>query len=101
MKNSIDEKFSKYDLNGSGDLDKQQLQNMMTDLNDGIKPSDDEVDLIMNIADTSKTGVINRWEVRRAVEEWYTYAAIANDKRKQKEEYAKKKENAGGCCTIS
>ena len=100
----INEKMTQYDTNNSGNLNKEQLKNMMTDLNDNIEPTDAEVDTILKIADTSLNGSIDRWEVRRAVEEWFGYAAIANDQRKQKEEAEKKKEpggGGGGCCTIA
>jgi Ca2+-binding EF-hand superfamily protein len=98
----IDEHMDKFDTDKSGALNKDQLKAMMKTLNDDIEPEDDQVECIFKIADTSKTGEINRWEVRKAVEEWYGYAALANDQRKTKEENAKKKEGGGGgCCTIS
>ena len=103
----IDEKMELYDTDKSGALDRPQLKNMMKDLNEGEEPDAAQVDEVLRIADTSHSGEVNRWEVRRAVEEWYAYAAIANDQRKVKEESKKKREGGGRgwrrvcTCTIS
>lgn len=99
----INETMAKYDTDKSGHLNKDQVKNLMTDLNDGIVADDKTVDLLISVADTSKTGVINRTEVRKAVQEWYGMAALMNDRKlKEKEASEKKAEpGGGGCCVVS
>ena len=95
----INELMDKYDTSKTGNLNKQELKDMMTDLNGEIEPTEEEIDALMKRADTAKTGVINRYEVRQAVECWYAQAAMINH---MKEESAKKTESdGGGCCSVS
>ena len=55
-------------------MDKSQLKAMLVDLNEGEDITDDEVDIVFAAADISKTGVINKTEIRKAVNEWYAHA---------------------------
>ncbi len=42
-KNEIDEVFAKYDWDNSGKLERDQLKGLLTDLNEGDPPDDEEV----------------------------------------------------------
>uniref|UniRef100_A0A7S0HT32 EF-hand domain-containing protein n=1 Tax=Hanusia phi TaxID=3032 RepID=A0A7S0HT32_9CRYP len=50
-KSQIDEAFKKYDQDGSGKLEFDDLKKLLTDLNDGTPPSDKEVQEVMDKAD--------------------------------------------------
>ncbi|GMH81430.1 hypothetical protein TrST_g12008 [Triparma strigata] len=97
----INETMAKYDTDKSGSLNKDQVKLMMTDLNDGIAPDDETVDLLISVADHSKTGEINRTEVRKAVQEWYGMAALMNDRKLKEKEAAERKAQPQGCCVAS
>ena len=68
--------FAKYDVNQSGKLEKEQLKALLTDLNDGKAPSEDEIEAIMEEADGlagQQTGGINRTELTGAISLWYGF----------------------------
>eukprot|EP00287_Rhodomonas_sp_CCMP768_P007945 CAMPEP_0196736282 /NCGR_PEP_ID=MMETSP1091-20130531/14401_1 /TAXON_ID=302021 /ORGANISM="Rhodomonas sp., Strain CCMP768" /LENGTH=214 /DNA_ID=CAMNT_0042079993 /DNA_START=98 /DNA_END=742 /DNA_ORIENTATION=+ len=74
----VEEKFDKYDANKSGKLERNQLKALLTDLDEGLAPSDDEVDWVMKTADgavegVDPTGGINKTELMLAVSLWYTH----------------------------
>lgn len=73
-KSEIEANFAKYDTNNSGKLELGQLKALLTDLNEGIAPKDEEVEDIMEEADGhagSKTGGINKTELTFAISLWY------------------------------
>jgi Ca2+-binding EF-hand superfamily protein len=73
-KPEIESNFAKYDTNNSGKLEIGQLKALLTDLNEGIPPKDDEVEAIMEEADGiagQKTGGINKTELTGAISLWY------------------------------
>ena len=55
-KPEIDEIFDKFDVNKSGKLEADQLKAFLTELNDGIAPSDDEVKWVLESADGAVDG---------------------------------------------
>lgn len=63
--------FDKFDSSGDGRLTARDLALLMTDLNDGNKPSKAEVDYVLSQADKSGDGAIGRDEVMTAVSVWY------------------------------
>eukprot|EP00747_Dinoflagellata_sp_TGD_P094999 gnl/TRDRNA2_/TRDRNA2_166310_c0_seq1.p1 gnl/TRDRNA2_/TRDRNA2_166310_c0~~gnl/TRDRNA2_/TRDRNA2_166310_c0_seq1.p1 ORF type:complete len:195 (+),score=35.94 gnl/TRDRNA2_/TRDRNA2_166310_c0_seq1:71-655(+) len=65
--------LEKHDTNHSGRLEKDQLKNLLTDLNDGKEATDEEVDWVMEQADLLGNGVITKPEMKRAVALWYTH----------------------------
>eukprot|EP00736_Rhodelphis_marinus_P013527 Rmarinus@m.4303 len=70
----IDEIFDRYDTDHSGALEEDQLRKLMTDLNEGHVPTDDEVSFVMKNADAKDgvlNGKVNRTELRSAVMIWY------------------------------
>lgn len=75
-KADIEEKFAKYDTNHSGKLELDQLAALLTDLNDGKPPKDEEVKAVMGDADGiagEKTGGVNKMELTSAISIWYGY----------------------------
>jgi|EP00670_Eutreptiella_braarudii_P013479 Ca2+-binding EF-hand superfamily protein len=66
--------FQKYDTERSGRLNRQQLQALLTDLNDKKSPTDDEVDWVLAEADRDKSGNISKPELMVAISSWYSYA---------------------------
>jgi len=68
----------KYDTNESGKLELDQLKSLLTDLNEGIPPSDEEVKWVMDVSDgkvegVEKTGGVNITELHGAIVLWYTH----------------------------
>ena len=77
-KPDIDIIFEKFDKNQSGKLEAYQLKAFLTELNDDIEPTDEEVKFILDSADgavegVSKTGGINRTELTQAISLWYAH----------------------------
>ena len=73
-KDDIETMFAKYDTDSSGSLDKAQLTKLLTDLNDGVEPSPEEVDWVMAEADQIGSGTITKPELQKATSLWYSYA---------------------------
>eukprot|EP00287_Rhodomonas_sp_CCMP768_P003823 CAMPEP_0196717410 /NCGR_PEP_ID=MMETSP1091-20130531/778_1 /TAXON_ID=302021 /ORGANISM="Rhodomonas sp., Strain CCMP768" /LENGTH=209 /DNA_ID=CAMNT_0042057725 /DNA_START=13 /DNA_END=645 /DNA_ORIENTATION=+ len=72
----INKMFDKYDTNHSNKLEFGQLKRMLTDLNDGHEPHDEEVKMVLDMADgevAQKTGGINRTELQGAMTIWYMH----------------------------
>mmetsp|Transcript_26260 Transcript_26260/g.62177 ORF Transcript_26260/g.62177 Transcript_26260/m.62177 type:complete len:214 (-) Transcript_26260:307-948(-) len=85
----VEEKFDKYDTNKSGKLEKDQLKLLLTDLDEGIPPTDAEVDWVFATADgavegVTPTGGINKTELMLAISLWYTHV-----------------EDKSSCCVVS
>jgi|EP00802_Teleaulax_amphioxeia_P022734 Ca2+-binding EF-hand superfamily protein len=75
-KDDIEQKMAKYDTNQSGKLETNQLKMMLTDLNDGRPPTDEEVQMVMEEADgkvLQSTGGVNKTELNFAISVWYCY----------------------------
>eukprot|EP00281_Chroomonas_sp_CCMP1168_P023599 CAMPEP_0206231934 /NCGR_PEP_ID=MMETSP0047_2-20121206/11118_1 /ASSEMBLY_ACC=CAM_ASM_000192 /TAXON_ID=195065 /ORGANISM="Chroomonas mesostigmatica_cf, Strain CCMP1168" /LENGTH=214 /DNA_ID=CAMNT_0053655579 /DNA_START=88 /DNA_END=732 /DNA_ORIENTATION=+ len=74
--NMIKDVFNRYDINNSGQLEKPQLKAFLTELNEGVHPTDQEVDAIMREADGQvvlPSGGINKTELMFAISLWYTH----------------------------
>jgi len=69
--------FNQYDTNGSGKLEKDQVQNLLTDMDfstpEGTPPSDEELNFILKIADRSGDGCMDRSELQTALIVWKTF----------------------------
>uniref|UniRef100_A0A7S0DUE3 EF-hand domain-containing protein n=1 Tax=Hanusia phi TaxID=3032 RepID=A0A7S0DUE3_9CRYP len=84
-KPEIEAYFKKYDTNNSGMLEFDQLKNLLTDLNDGVAPPDEEIKWIQSNSDGSvrgiqKTGGVNKTELMGAIALWYTHIEEASNK---------------------
>lgn len=58
----IKDVFKRYDTNRSGKLERDELSAVLTELNEGVHPTAQEIDLVMNTADgmvSEPTGGIN------------------------------------------
>ncbi|EKX46982.1 hypothetical protein GUITHDRAFT_137946 [Guillardia theta CCMP2712] len=88
VKPEFDKIFNQYDKDHTGQLNFDELKSLLKDLNSGIEPTDQEVQMVMDMADgavLNKSGGISRTELQGAIAIWYSYT-----------EDSKKK----GCCTI-
>jgi|EP00670_Eutreptiella_braarudii_P005237 Ca2+-binding EF-hand superfamily protein len=65
--------FKKYDTNNSGRLERDQVRNLLTDLNDKNPPSEAELNWVMSQADISQDGTLRKPEIMHAVTAWYTH----------------------------
>jgi len=68
----IEEKFEKYDVNKSGELEKDQLASLLKDLNDGADVPEQELTMVLKQADVSESGTIKRDELKPAIMIWYS-----------------------------
>ena len=81
----IDGIFDKYDKNKDQVLDREELRSYCTELNEGIEPTDAEMDWIIGRADkggmTSEAGdgKIGRIELLAVVNEWFFMPPDIND----------------------
>ena len=63
--------MKKYDVNESGDLDRSQLKQLMTDYNNKVEPNEEEVSFVLKMADARSTGsVSDENEIKEAVSAW-------------------------------
>jgi Ca2+-binding EF-hand superfamily protein len=70
----IHELFVKYDTDNSGNLPKDQLSNLITELNEGIIPNDNDLDFIIRQCDISGDGAIEEAQIKAAIMGWYCLA---------------------------
>lgn len=66
----IEDCFRKYDPNGTGRLDRHQLQRLLSEIGEAsghYRVTDAEVDWVLSQADILKNGVITKPELRRAL----------------------------------
>lgn len=76
----VDAVFAKYDTSEDGLLGLDEMQELLTKLNEGDPPSETEVDLIVKAVDRrggSRDGSIDKAELREAMLEWRNYKAHA------------------------
>lgn len=67
----IEPYFEKYDKDQSGRLDRQQLKQLLLDLNDGMAVEDSEVDWVLQHADLLGDGQIGKFEISSALSLWF------------------------------
>mmetsp|Transcript_31236 Transcript_31236/g.62996 ORF Transcript_31236/g.62996 Transcript_31236/m.62996 type:complete len:100 (+) Transcript_31236:367-666(+) len=92
-KAEIDLVFEKYDSDKSGGLDREQLKNLLTELNAGGEPKAEEVDFVLMHADVIGNGVVTKPELAKAVSVWYVHV-----EKKQQQTDAVKPGSA--CCLV-
>eukprot|EP00756_Hemistasia_phaeocysticola_P045517 Hpha_TRINITY_DN19267_c0_g1::TRINITY_DN19267_c0_g1_i1::g.194314::m.194314 len=106
--------FSKYDQDKAGQINSGELTKMMTDMNSGIPPTEQEVAFLMWSNDFGQTGTLSLNEFKQAVLQWYsqthTGPAAATDALRQARESQvsvevrkndKPQEKKSGCCLVS
>jgi len=70
----IHELFVKYDVDHSNSLPKDELSNLLTELNEDIIPNEEDIDFIMKQCDISGDGAIQKDEIKAAIMGWYCLA---------------------------
>ena len=74
---TISKIMSKYDKDGSGKLEKDQVIQLLTDLDhstpQGTKPTEEEVTFVLQCADKSRNKAIDREELVEAIAVWNSY----------------------------
>eukprot|EP00747_Dinoflagellata_sp_TGD_P167306 gnl/TRDRNA2_/TRDRNA2_191455_c0_seq1.p1 gnl/TRDRNA2_/TRDRNA2_191455_c0~~gnl/TRDRNA2_/TRDRNA2_191455_c0_seq1.p1 ORF type:complete len:220 (-),score=48.84 gnl/TRDRNA2_/TRDRNA2_191455_c0_seq1:310-969(-) len=73
--------FHKHNLDMSTGLNKEELRNLLVDLNDGEDVCYDDVDWVMYEADILGNGVINKPELQHAISAWYAEAEPAKNRK--------------------
>uniref|UniRef100_A0A7S0YS44 EF-hand domain-containing protein n=1 Tax=Hemiselmis tepida TaxID=464990 RepID=A0A7S0YS44_9CRYP len=76
--NKLKKVLRKYDTEKTGFLERKELGEMLTDLNDGEAPSDEEVLWVLRVADSKNQDVDDRLDVTEldaAIETWNSYLA--------------------------
>merc|ERR1719460_751658 len=72
--------FQRYDVNQSNKLERDQVKNLLTDMDAstpvGTPPSDAELDFIIKVSDRSDDGCIARKEFELALTAWDTYTKM-------------------------
>mmetsp|Transcript_27381 Transcript_27381/g.42768 ORF Transcript_27381/g.42768 Transcript_27381/m.42768 type:complete len:228 (-) Transcript_27381:227-910(-) len=69
----ITEMFKKFDPDGNANLDRAELTEMLTELNEGVAPQESEVDWVMKEADIIGQGMISKPCLAKAISLWYTH----------------------------
>ena len=67
----IHDLFDKHDLDKSGCLPRDELSPLLAELNDGVKPTEKDIDYILQKCDLDGNGRIERDQVKAAIECWY------------------------------
>lgn len=105
VKPEIQMYFEKYDTNNSGKLELDQLKLLLTDLNDGTPPTDDEAKWVLQTVDgalegVDATGGVNKTELNGAIALWYTHVEDASETPGGNAP-AKVGQEGSACCMIS
>ena len=79
-KNLVQETFRRYDKEGTGTIKFDDLREMMTDLNCGIQPTDQEVQHVMWFVDSRQNGFLDISEFETAVTFWYIHTMEVREK---------------------
>merc|ERR1711959_601013 len=71
--------LKRYDTNNSGKLEKGQVKNLLTDLDDstppGTAPKEEELKFIIKVEDKAGDGCLAFNELEEAVQAWRTFTA--------------------------
>jgi hypothetical protein len=76
----IDEVWAKYDVDDDGGLGVSEVKQLMTDMNEGVPPSDKEVKILVKISDVDNSGLVSKTELRKLVATWFVTAENKNRK---------------------
>lgn len=71
---NVRDSLKKYDKNEDGVLRKEELRALLTDLNDGITVSDEEIQWVFSNTGKFRKGEINTTELEMAINYWYNRA---------------------------
>jgi len=68
--------MAQYDKSNDGTLDKTELGDLLQDVNEGVRPSDEEIQWVLQVADRqdgNATGSLSLSEVQVAINTWRAY----------------------------
>jgi Ca2+-binding EF-hand superfamily protein len=68
----IDPVFNEFDTDGTGNLSREKLSQVLSRLNDDLEPSADDLDFVMSKADVIGDGLIHKPEMVQAISIWYS-----------------------------
>lgn len=71
-RHEVHETFAKYDKDSSAILTREEVRQLLTDLNNGIRCTDEELSLVMKNASKFRTGALVQPEFQAAINFWYT-----------------------------
>lgn len=87
----VNRTIKKYDSDNSGTLNREQLIKLLTDTDfstpKGTRPTDEEVDWIMKVADKSGDQRIDNTELQEAMACWATFVAHRKELEEKLEKY--------------
>ena len=63
--------FRNFDINGDGVLDKEEIREILTILNDDVPVKQKDLDFIFNTSDKNNSGSIDELEFLTVVKEWF------------------------------
>jgi Ca2+-binding EF-hand superfamily protein len=98
--------MQKYDSNASGKLEMDQLKELLKDLNEGLMPTDEEAQWVMDTSDgklegVEATGGVNITELHGAIVLWYTHVEEEADTAgTPSAPSAAKAEGGSACCVV-
>merc|ERR1712194_53652 len=77
----IEEKFALYDTDQSGQLNRAELQKLLTDLNEGQEVLQADLDTVISFADKGeiKDGCIDKTELVQAIAVWFSNCVQESD----------------------
>jgi hypothetical protein len=73
IEESIDDSFDRYDTNGDGSLQRDEVQHLLKDLNEGLPVTSSEVDWAIRSGDVDGSGSLSRQELHAAISWWYLH----------------------------
>lgn len=85
----IHEHFDTYDVDGSGCLDFGEMTALLTEIQGGTPPTQEEVSWLIKVADRDRSGTISREELLIAVQAWYGYTCLPESFSKMFHEFDK------------
>lgn len=78
---AFEQQFRKFDVDGSGSLDRLEFQKFLVELNEGEQVKDEEVVWVMEKADVSRDGKLQFLELIIAVSVWYCDIPVLRERR--------------------
>mmetsp|Transcript_68424 Transcript_68424/g.143015 ORF Transcript_68424/g.143015 Transcript_68424/m.143015 type:complete len:485 (-) Transcript_68424:128-1582(-) len=85
----IHENFDRFDADGSGYLDTEEMTHLLTDVQGGVAPSPEEIEWLIKVADRDNNGVISRPELLIAVQAWHGYSNLPDEFKRLFDEFDK------------
>lgn len=62
--------MKRFDEDGTGELNAEEVQHMMVELNNGVQPDATDVAFVMKTADKNQSGTLDSKQVRHALKLW-------------------------------